>query len=1427
MPSLARVKSTYADIAQLGGRLAGSEGEEDALRYASDRLRALGLSPRRESFRVTVPDPKSVASLVVGNLHVPLQPLWPNLVRTSTCDVRGPVVDGGNGSLEALSHKTIKGAIVLLDADCGKDWTNAAMLGASAIVFRTTSGMSRMEAEAKFKSAPLDIPRFLVSSPSSVAGQSGHIVCRQDWVSRPCSNVVADLPGTASSLAKEPIIIWAYADSMSVVPGDSPGAEQSGGLVALLELASILQRADHRRPIEFVVSGAHCLDLQGTREFVEQRLQSRGTSPLLVTTLDLSTASKALGEFGRGYAYSYRDEILGAVLPLSRKLRSHAEQLTPLLGETIPRVVMTDAASHSDNRTWKNNIPAKFAFDCEPFMSAGFNAITFATIDDARPFVDTPFDTFDKVVPENLYRQIQVLTVMYHHLLNDPLAQTGDDVLPLQPPSPSRISLIGGFATASGYVAAYDPTKSLVPDLRIPGSLAVHLSNKKTMMGVRGNDVQLTSGPNAEYRFLGLPPLTDYATLFKPDTVLAAYHVDDVSGRIDYAPDLGAFGAEAFPLVTGLKTSSRSSPIVLFPCVATSLFGLVDPQELAPLENAAILDPVGGGAPRNYGLARAYCDPTTPGEADDSAVLFLSRGQRFQLLMGSSLGENRLILTGSTPNNEAGEGYVSAGGSFGDVTLAAAHDITAINQARIDEFARYRILGASVAALQKEAMSEIGKAERAESEQDWAGAQRRGRAAWALALRAHPVLQGTSEDVVNGVIFYSFLLIPFSFFFERLVFACRSLAKQVAATVGVFIAAFVALRLIHPAFDIVSNPAMIFVGFVMGALSLIVTTFILGKFESAMREVKQAQSGVREVDIRRSNVAMAAFSLGVSNLRRRKARTILTTLTLVVMTFIVLSFTSIVPDLQITQTPSGDGGRYSGLLLRDPGLEPLRISAFDALANEFAGRATVVRRVYSYGADIMQGAAMSIQHGNTWADASATVGLDPGEVALSRPQEALLPGGRWFAPGETRRIILPKPVADSLKVTVGDAVRFMGLSFTVDGIFDPEAMKKVVDLDGESIMPPDFAQSRQEQRTNRSQTQAYRKFIRLDPSTCFFLPAAVALSLGGDLRSVAVGFDNAQDTPKAMASLMPRLRLNLYASVPDGNGLQVRRFSILQGSKSTGLALVLVQLAIAAVFVLNTMIASVYERTREISIFSAIGLAPNHIATLFFAESLVYGVLGVVFGYFAAQGVAKAIVSTGAYPQLTLNFSSASAIRSALLVIGTVLVSTIYPARRAAKIAAPAMAEQSLRAQPEGDVWTLPLPFSVSAAEAGPIVAFLGDWLKSYEEYSIGAFVTSGTQWASADQGFRLSATAWLAPYDLGVSQGLVIEAQPSPVPDVYALTLTLRRTAGEPRNWTTLNGRFLTAIRRQFLAWRTLSEEERARFEIGASSLFPAPENV
>jgi len=508
------------------------------------------------------------------------------------------------------------------------------------------------------------------------------------------------------------------------------------------------------------------------------------------------------------------------------------------------------------------------------------------------------------------------------------------------------------------------------------------------------------------------------------------------------------------------------------------------------------------------------------------------------------------------------------------------------------------------------------------------------------------------------------------------------------------------------------------------------------------------------------------------------------------------------------------------------GLFSESLATYRQVQNEFSGRGTVVRRAAYYGADIGETGVLSLQRADRVAEVRCLMGLDPGESQVLHPQEALLPGGRWFLPGERHVMILPSPLAAQLKVEPSDVgkatVTFAGVPYTVVGIADPGILRSIVDLDGDGSLPADFSLSDKAQLASSSTTQAFRSFIRLDPATVFIVPTETALGLGSDIRSIAVAFTDPHETRHALDDLMPRLRMNLYASVlrsPNGpvDDLQVRQFSVLQGSKGTGIGLILIQLAIASIFVLNTMVASVYERTKEIGIFSSIGLAPNHIAMLFFAESLVYGVLGAVIGYFVAQASAKIIVATGALQGLTLNFSSTSAVLSAVIVMAVVLLSTIYPARKAAQIAAPARNDDVFQSEPEGDIWRLQLPFSIGEAEAGPLIRFLSEWLRAYEEYTIGEFVTTGTTYeelAGERPSYVVSATSWLAPYDLGVSQRLRLVASPSQIHGIYALDLTLERLAGDPENWPVVNQRFLAGLRRQFLTWRTLKKGDRERYE-------------
>ena len=53
-------------------------------------------------------------------------------------------------------------------------------------------------------------------------------------------------------------------------------------------------------------------------------------------------------------------------------------------------------------------------------------------------------------------------------------------------------------------------------------------------------------------------------------------------------------------------------------------------------------------------------------------------------------------------------------------------------------------------------------------------------------------------DAVSGILLYLFLLVPFSFFAERLLFAFRDIRARLAGMFGIFLAAFAVIRFIDP-----------------------------------------------------------------------------------------------------------------------------------------------------------------------------------------------------------------------------------------------------------------------------------------------------------------------------------------------------------------------------------------------------------------------------------------------------------------------------------------------------------------------------------------------------------------------------------------------------------------------------------------------------
>jgi len=268
-----------------------------------------------------------------------------------------------------------------------------------------------------------------------------------------------------------------------------------------------------------------------------------------------------------------------------------------------------------------------------------------------------------------------------------------------------------------------------------------------------------------------------------------------------------------------------------------------------------------------------------------------------------------------------------------------------------------------------------------------------------------------------------------------------------------------------------------------------------------------------------------------------------------------------------------------------------------------------------------------------------------------------------------------------------------------------------------------------------------------------------------------------------------------------------------------GISNLIIPILIAALIVLNTMLGSVYERIREIGTYSAVGLAPVHISALFLAESLVYAVLGAVAGYLMGQVVAKILMVTGLLKGLTLNYSSLSAVFATIIIFITVMLSTLYPARKAARMAVPDVTRKWILPEPKGDNWEFEFPFTVSEFEVLGLVTFLTEYYNSYQDVSLGNFYTGGAslssrQLQSGKNKYVIDTTIWLAPFDLGVSQNLNVEMEPMGQYEFYTINLVMKRMSGESTDWKRLNRRFLDGIRKQFLIWRTVSGDVKKEYE-------------
>ena len=1160
-----------------------------------------------------------------------------------------------------------------------------------------------------------------------------------------------------------------------------------------------------------------------------------------------------------------------------------------------------NAISASGGKTWKTYIPGKIAFDSEVATLVGKTGIAFATIEDARVLTDTPLDTIDRVdlrEDGNLHQQAMTLASILIQALRDP-----------QMPTAARVGNF--YCNLFGDVVEFDARESALPNKPVPYPILTLRRKHKTMMGVRG-DLFAMGDNKGNFEVAGLAMEGRATRRLGGAQEVEAYILDPDSGDIVYAPDLGNYGAKLLPNKVPINTRRRGCRVVTFPCVSTTIYDLVDQRYLRTLRELEVYDALSDSPPEKYGVSKPWQQEGVSA-AEPIALVYSEPQSRIKIGMAYGQIGKRLLLIKATksgmknPTLYTGEGFVvRENGSIRLTPYVVVRDMWWLDENRSRLYKRFGISSDRLDKLHQFADEYLTRAETALYQNDYQQALKLARAAWGYESRAYPDVKKTGNDVVNGIMFYLALLMPFAYFMERLIFGFTNIHRQILATFGIFLLVFYFLSQVHPAFQITTTPIIILIAFVVLALTVIVISIIVRKFEEQLEKIRQRGNKVYKADVGRLSASAAAFSLGISNMRKRKGRTILTCATLVILTFTVISFTSVRTFMRPNRTSLPQvTPRYTGLLIRDQYWRPLEEPVLNSILNDMqktqisvpdleqlleqknllrAKQGLPLVDIPDAIAQLQQGgfienvdeepvlAVRNMVAPRAWYQSSGTgdqsfvqltrtantqdtsppthplngealkfaanmlVGMSENEPAVTGI-DRYLQYGKWFNREDAVNwptewpyaIVLPKGMADLLKLTESDmgkaTISVYGADFTVVGVLGI-GFKDLTDNDGEEMTPVDY-QLMQQQRSrggtgDETLEGELQKYLHLTPDSIAVLPYEVVMNQGGTLRSVAVNMEPREDDPELigaidkldliMAPLMNRIALDFFV----GRDKDTYLYSSIGMTSFSGMGNLFVPILIAALIVLNTMLGAVYERVREIGIYSSVGLAPTHIAFLFLAEACVYAIVGAVLGYLMGQVIATTLVHFGLLAGLTLNYSSMSTVVATVIVMIVVLLSTLYPAIKASRMAVPDIERKWKLPEPEGDVWHFNLPFTVLAEEALGLNVFMRDYFDAHADESASDFYTDNVTFSStSEDSYQIGMMVWLAPYDLGVSQSIQFVTSPvgGEEEDLFKITLEVNRESGEIASWKRVNRRFLNLLRKQLLIWRTFSVDVRSEF--------------
>jgi len=373
---------------------------------------------------------------------------------------------------------------------------------------------------------------------------------------------------------------------------------------------------------------------------------------------------------------------------------------------------------------------------------------------------------------------------------------------------------------------------------------------------------------------------------------------------------------------------------------------------------------------------------------------------------------------------------------------------------------------------------------------------------------------------------------------------------------------------------------------------------------------------------------LRAITLVSKNLSRRKGRSILNSIGLILAIAVIISTFTISRSMEIQ---IGDEiEKYGPNIVVTPKTQSINVPYGSVIMGDVTIPESSVDKIYTipnrrnlrvlspkvYG---------QIQYGN---NSLLLVGMIPEkEIELKR---------WWNITGslpqnDTNEIIVGSAVKSSLGLTIGSTIQINNTTLAVVGFLS------------ETGSVDDFS---------------------------VFLPlhtAQILLNLIGKVSVIDVGA-LCKDCPVEVISQQ------IMDVVPDVKATPVKqaietRMEAVEQTANFSLLLASIILVVGCAGVMNTMLASVLERMKEIGIFMSLGADNSHLYKMFFFESVILGLVGGSIG--TLVGLFSSMLFGPLFIKVAINPAEISLypiLLAIILSVSACLIASLYPAWRASKI---------------------------------------------------------------------------------------------------------------------------------------------------------------